>query len=305
MITNSDQLASRNRIRIGYPCLNHSVPCQANRTFRLRSYTPELLVTKIQQNLACLRQILCYNIQHDLRFFRISSDLIPFASHQVNQFDWPNYFQTEFRQLGQLIRDHDLRISMHPDQFTLLNPLDPEILQRSIAELNYHCQVLDLLELDQTAKVQLHVGGVYGDKTAAMERFVQNYLTLPAQIKRRLVIENDDRAYTVQDCVLIHAQTQIPVLFDTLHHEILNQGESLATAFLAAQQTWQPHDGVIMVDYSSQAPNSRRGKHTATLDAHHFEQTIRQLTGDYDLMLEIKDKELSALRARAKLLVLP
>ena len=289
-------------MRIGYPCLNHSVPCQANQTFRLRSYTPELLVTKIQRNLACLHQILCYNIQHNLRFFRISSDLIPFASHQVNQYDWPTHFQAEFQHLGQLIRQHELRISMHPDQFTLLNPLAPEILARSIAELDYHCQLLDLMALDQSAKVQIHVGGVYGDKAAAMARFCQNYRQLPDRINRRLVIENDEVSYSVQDCLALHQQLQIPILLDTLHHELLNQGESLATAFAAVRPTWSAADGVPMVDYSSQAPAGRRGKHAATLDSAHFQMIVAQLTGDYDLMLEIKDKEQSALRAAHLLL---
>jgi UV DNA damage endonuclease len=147
-------------MRIGYPCVNFIIGCRPNRTFRLKSYSDRYLKETVESNLSCLYQILNYNVQHQLSFFRIGSELIPFASHPICQFDWPMYFETEFKQIGLFIRKHHLRISMHPDPFTLINAEEESIFQRSLLELNYHVQVFECLKLDSTAKIQIHIGGI-------------------------------------------------------------------------------------------------------------------------------------------------
>jgi len=285
-------------MKIGYPCINQTINCTANSTFRLANYSQARLIDTVTKNLTCLQKILEFNIQHNLLFFRISSDLIPFASHEICDFDWPTYFKPQFQALGQLIKQANIRISMHPDQFVLINALKPEIISRSISELEYHATILDLLELDQSAKIQIHVGGAYGDKISAMQRFVTNYQQLSSKIKSRLVIEHDDRLFSLQDCLAIHAQTNIPVLFDFLHHACLNNQETVREAVILASKTWQKADGVLMTDYSSQALNARLGKHNSTLDPIDFAKILTATQGlDFDIMLEIKDKERSAIEA--------
>jgi UV DNA damage endonuclease len=189
---------------------------------------------------------------------------------------------------------------MHPDQFTLINARDPDIVRRSVAELEYHVRVLERLGLDDTAKVQLHVGGVYGDRAASLDRFARNWERLPAAVRRRLVVENDDRHYPLGDCLKLHARCGIPVLFDAFHHALRGAGEPPAEALAAAGRTWSAADGPPMVDYSSQAPGARPGTHAHALDEASFRDFLRDSRPhDFDLMLEIKDKERSALRARA------
>ena len=117
---------------------------------------------------------------------------------------------------------------MHPDQFTLVNSPDPEIFKRSAAELAYHARVLDLLGLDLTARIQIHVGGVYGDKAASLDRFCRRFERLPAAVRRRLAVENDDRLYRVSDCLLISRRTGVPVIFDSFHHRLNSGGEGVA-----------------------------------------------------------------------------
>ena len=192
---------------------------------------------------------------------------------------------------------------MHPDQFILLNAKDPDILDRSIAELAYHASVLDLLGLDTTAKLQLHVGGVYGDREGSIARFIDRYLNLDEAILRRLVIENDDGRYTARDCLHIHAETGIPVIFDTLHHRVkASYEESAGEIYPDVAATWGPDDGIPMVDYSTQAPEGRPGKHAATIDVPDFIGFTEEAKPfDIDIMLEIKDKEMSALKAIAAL----
>jgi UV DNA damage endonuclease len=203
-----------------------------------------------------------------------------------------------FKQLGEYSRKHGFRISMHPDQFVLLNAPDEGVLRRSIAELVYQVQVLDLMGLDNSAKVQIHVGGVYGNKTAGIDRFVKRFEVLEPSIRNRLVIENDERLYTVSDCLAINEQTGIPVIMDSFHHSLLNNGEKIADLFRPARQTWKLADGIPMVDYSSQEQGKRAGAHAEHIVADNFRQFLAATRpADFDIMLEIKDKETSALEA--------
>ena len=282
-------------MRIGYPCINRSIDCTASRTFRLASYTEERMRETVFGNLSCLEKILAYNVSHGMLFFRITSDLVPFASHPVCTFPWQEEFAGVFEKTGDSIRHHGFRISMHPDQFVLLNAPDTGILQRSIADLVYQVQVLDLMRLDRSAKVQVHVGGVYGDKHAAIDRFVKQYDLLDTAIRDRLVIENDERSYALSDCLAIHERTGIPVIADTFHHSLYNTGEQFTALLDTVRKTWKTHDGIPMIDYSSQEPGKRAGAHAMHIVAEDFRQFLKEtLPADFDLMLEIKDKEKSA-----------
>ena len=189
---------------------------------------------------------------------------------------------------------------MHPDQFTLINSIDDEIFERSKKELKYPVEILDLMKLDISAKVQIHVGGAYGDKKKSIERFMTRFNELEDSIHRHLVIENDDTSYDLTDCLKINAQTQIPILLDVFHHK-LNNSENLtiAEAFQLTAKTWnQKRDGVPMVDYSSQEPKGSPRQHAETIDIEDFCLFLKETQPfDYDIMLEIKDKEKSALKA--------
>jgi UV DNA damage endonuclease len=308
-------------MKIGYPCINNSIARNAPCTFRLASYCESKLAQTVKNNLIYLNKILRYNIKYNLLFFRISSDLIPFASHPICEFPWYEFFQPELEQIGDYIKKHNIRISMHPDQFVVLNSPNEKIVKNSINELIYHCKILDIMRLDETAKMQIHVGGVYGNKLEGIDRFIKTYNNslqlIDGSIKMRLVIENDDHLYSIKDCLYIHQQTGVPIVFDSFHHECFgyNTEESNETRerlmqnpLQKAMSTWKDNkDGLPMVDYSSQdmgtagndCHNSvRKGKHTATIDLVSFKKFLKQTEGlDFDIMLEIKDKEISALKA--------
>ncbi len=285
-------------MRIGYPCINRSIGCTASNTFRLASYSEERLKETIRKNLACLSRILVYNAEYGMLFFRITSDLVPFASHTICTFPWQEHFAGEFGLIGKYIRQHRFRISMHPDQFVILNAPDKGVLRRSIADLVYQVQVLDLMGLDQTAKVQIHVGGMYGDKPLSMDRFADQYELLDPVIKNRLVIENDERSYTISDCLTLNECIGIPVIADSFHHALHNNGERFADLLEPLRATWKIHDGIPMVDYSSQEPGKRAGAHAEHIVPEDFRQFLYESRqADFDIMLEIKDKEKSALSA--------
>ena len=285
-------------MRIGYPCINRTLECSANKTFRLKSYAEDRLIKTLDNNLDCLKDILQFNVDHEIYFFRITSDLVPFASHEINTFDWQKYFKDQFEELGDMIEKHSIRLSMHPDQFIVLNSIHDHVYERSIAELRYHAEVFDLMKLDTTAKIQLHVGGVYGDKDKSMNRFAERYHTLDKCIKRRLVVENDDVSYTIGDCLHINEMTGIPVVFDYLHHQVKPSNDPLDQILRQVNATWKQDDGLPIYDYSSQEPDERPGKHAEHIDIADFIAFI-EITEDrtFDVMLEIKDKEQSAIKA--------
>lgn len=293
-------------MRIGYPCINLTVKNQYTSTFRLKSYSEKRFLETLKNNLNHLLSILNFNKRNDIYFFRISSDIIPFASHPVCDINWSEVFEVELKEIGDFISKNNIRVSMHPDQFVILNSKSEEIVKNSIRELQYHCKLLDNMRLPDNAKIQIHVGGVYRDKDKAKKDFVNNFnKLLEERLKKRLVIENDDRSYSLQDCLDINLETGIPIVFDIFHHDCLNNDETFHQALSSSTNSWNySTDGNPIIDYSSQSIGERKGKHAKTLDKSHFicmykefKNTIKVNQVDLDIMLEIKDKEKSVLLA--------
>jgi UV DNA damage endonuclease len=286
-------------MKIGYPCINLSLECSGTKTFRLKSYSEQRLIETVENNLECLLKILEFNAKHKIAFFRISSDLVPFASHPVNAYNWQQHFRGKFEETGAFIKKNEMRISMHPDQFTLINSLKEDIFQRSVRELSYHATILDLMQLDTSAKIQIHVGGVYQDKKASMQRFANRLSRIEDSVRRRLVIENDDKLFNIADCLQISEETGVPVLFDVFHHRVNSTSATTRQALKLAQRTWKAkNDGVQMVDYSSQRIEGSLRAHAESIDLDDFRSFLEETTPiDFDVMLEIKDKERSAIKA--------
>lgn len=284
---------------IGYACLVVGVPDANIRSVIQKNATPEKLREVIQYNLQSLESMIDYNITHNIKLYRISSDLIPFGSSPVNELDWQTQFAEEFQRIGRKIKESGMRVSFHPGQYTVLNSPNEDVVERAIEDLRYHTAVLDCLETDASHKIILHVGGVYNDKEAAMARFLTNYERLDDAIKSRLIIENDDRLYTVGDVLQLSAAAGIPVVYDNLHNAINPTDPSKGDAYWIDRvaQTWQPQDGRQKIHYSQQAPAKRPGAHTQTIYLDPFLDFYHSLTDqEIDIMLEVKDKNLSAVK---------
>jgi UV DNA damage endonuclease len=135
-----------------------------------------------------------------------------------------------------------------------------------------------LMKLDKSAKIQIHVGGAYGDKKKSAERFVARFNELDDSIVERLVIENDDKLYDLIDCLKINAQIQIPILFDVFHHRLNNSAtQTKQECFKLAAKTWsEKRDGIPMVDYSSQKVNGSPRQHTDKIDVKDFDLFLKK-----------------------------
>lgn len=286
-------------MRIGYACIALGVSDTNMKKCLIRNADETRLREIIAHNLHALQALIEYNIKNKIFLFRISSDLIPFGSARVNQLAWWDLYGEQFKRIGHIIRSSGMRVSMHPGQYTVLNSGSETVAENAFADLNYHTRVLDALGLDATHKIILHVGGIYGDKNAATERFEQRFAQLTHAVKKRLVIENDDRCYTVEDVLGLGMRNHIPVVFDNLHHQLNPpaEGGSNAKWVNACRFTWGEEDGPQKIHYSQQAPGQRSGNHSATICVREFATFVERLhCPDLDIMLEVKDKNLSAVK---------
>lgn len=284
---------------IGYACLQVGVAGLSLKSVMQKNATPQKLQELIEHNLDTLLAMLRYNVENDIHMFRISSDIIPFGSSPVNTLAWTDLFAEKLAEIGQMAMQHNIRLSMHPGQYTVLNSPDEDVARRAVEDLAYHTAFLDALGLSPAHKIILHIGGVYGNKPAAIHRFIANYHTLAPSIKARLIIENDDKLYTIEDVLQVSHIAHIPVVFDNLHHAINhvpnNPGELHWLA--ECKKTWGPADGPQKMHYSQQAADKKRGSHSATIAIGEFMAFYTALQReDIDIMLEVKDKNLSAIK---------
>lgn len=181
---------------------------------------------------------------------------------------------------------------MHPGQYTVLNSKNTSVVENAIEELEYHAKFLDMITENYTHKIVLHIGGIYGNKKKAIERFICNFDKLSSSVKNRLIIENDERNYTIEEVLYISSKIDVPVVFDNLHNQI-NGNFNINDVFESIISTWKDKDGTPKFHYSQQSPFKRIGSHTQTIEPYSFFKYINQFTGNIDIMLEVKDKNIS------------
>ncbi len=286
-------------MHIGYACQTIGVHSTNFKTCILKNADEDNLNKIITYNLQSLNKILDYNISNQIKLFRITSDLIPFGSSPANTLKWWEIYKEEFEALGQKAMDNNMRLSMHPGQYTLLNSPNEEVVARSILDLEYHNRILDTMKLNKSNKLILHIGGIYGDKEEAIKRFIHNWNSLSRELKDRIILENDDKLYTISDVLDIAEQVDTPVVFDNLHNKINQSRESLDEIewIRRCKATWKKEDGTQKMHYSDQNPLKKPGSHSDTIDGEEFSTFCSRLKrDDIDIMLEVKDKNKSAIK---------
>jgi UV DNA damage endonuclease len=288
--------------RIGYACTPISIPYKTSRSVMLKNFNDDIFNECTTLNLKDLMSILQWNIKNNIYMFRISSDIIPFGSHSINDIKWWETFRKELLEIGEFVRANHMRVSMHPGQYTVLNTPHEEVLNKSINDLEYHCKFLDSLGVDYSNKIILHVGGVYGDKASAIDRFKSNFLKLSPSLKRRLVLENDDKSYTIEDVLYICKDLNIPAVFDNLHHKLNSCSMVWEEIISIVKGTWKEEDGPVKVHYSDQDMDKKGGAHSKSVITKNFLKYMESLKGlKADIMLEVKDKDISAIKCIASL----
>ena len=292
-------------MKLGYACINTTLGSQKpkvttnrgmiRRTFDAKGlpYVSELVL----QNVRDLSTIVSWNHRNDIKFYRMSSDMFPWMS-EYNFSDLPDYDKicNILRGIGTMANNYGQRLSFHPGPFNVLASPTDDVVQRTILELNRHSQIMDLMGLSTTPynKINIHVGGVYGDKSSALKRWCDNFELLDDNTKSRLTIENDDKlsCYTVSDLMYIHERTGIPIVFDYHHHTCHPDGMSHRDALTLAISTW-PEDIIPAVHVSEPRDDKKFRAH------HDYVRTQVDPYGfDIDIMFEAKAKELALLEYR-------
>ena len=284
---------------IGYACLTLGVLYTDQKSCLLKNASETKLRELIAYNLNSLEKIIDYNIANHISLFRISSDLIPFGSSPVNKLAWWDIFAPQFQVIAQKIKQGGIRVSMHPGQYTVLNSPHVEVVERAIEDLNYHARVLDCFDVGAEHKIVLHIGGVYNDKKQAVKRFLNNYDQLDSSVKQRLVIENDDKSYSINDVLEIASVLKVPVIYDNLHNKINCRDKQKDDNYWIkqCQKTWQEKDGSQKIHYSQQDPFKQPGSHSNSIMINQFMDFYENLESkEIDIMLEVKDKNLSAIK---------
>lgn len=281
-------------MRLGYACMNTELKT-VFRTLRVATAEAEG-IAKIKdltlKNMQTTLEILQWNLEHDIYFYRASSSMIPLSTHPIN--DWIWWEDLDFLSIAAQIREiaetHEMRVSMHPGQYTVLNSPKPEVVEKSVQDLVYHDRLIALLGGNDLI---VHTGGAYGDKEQAKMRFAENYALLPASIKQRLRLENDDKTFTVRDVLDVNKLCGVPICFDIHHHNCNNDGNPVDYAEILA--TWEGF-GTPKIHISTGKEGFTDLRHHNIVTKEDFDELLLLLKGtDADIMFEAKMKEQAVL----------
>lgn len=286
---------------VGYACINLSLQADKittnrgmiRKTFMAKgiTYASELAL----KNVTDLLKIVDWNLANGFHIFRMSSDMFPWAS-EYKLTELPDF--PEIRATLEAIGTRPIRLTIHPGPFNHLAG-QGSVLDNTIKDLEYQSELFDLMGLTPSHwnKINIHVGGTYGDKEATLIRFAQNFSLLSENLRARLTVENDDRVslYTVADLVPLSETIGAPIVFDYFHHSLNPGQQTEKEAFMAAYNTWDVRPVFHFSDsrYHNEDTTARREAH-----ADWIYSPVNTYGKEVDIMYESKMKELSLLRLR-------
>ncbi len=296
-------------MNLGYACINMTLGAQTPRittnrsmvkkTFNERgiAYASELGL----QNARDLFEIIKWNVKNGIKLFRISSDVFPWGS-EYNLEDLPDYTKIAnvLKGCGTYANDNGLRINSHPGPFNVLVSPNQKVVENTFKDLELHGKVFDLMGLSKTPynNINIHCNGVYGDKQSAMDRFCENFEKLSDSVKKRLTVENDDKAsmYSVKDLMYIHHKIGIPIVFDYHHHQFCTGDLTEQQALILAVSTWNKSGVKPEVHYSeSKSLHESDSKIKPQAHSDYITNLPDTYNIDVDVMVEAKAKELAIL----------
>ena len=295
-------------INLGYACINMTLQEKEKittnrgmikRTFKAKGlpYASELA----EINTRNLLPILMWNHKNNIKVFRMTSCLFPWASEYEME-DLPDWEQIEInlKKAGAYARHVGMRLSFHPGPFNILTSPKEHVVQNSIVDLKMHGKVMDVMGMarNRWSKINIHIGATYGDKQAAIDRWCKNYELLPESVKTRITLENDDKAsmYSVKDLYQVYERLGVPIVFDYHHHKFCTGDMSEEEALKMAASTWGDVRPTCHYSESKALNENLDVKPQAHSD--YIFNKINDWGLDIDVVLEAKAKELSILKYR-------
>lgn len=304
------------RIRFGYVAISLGIPQGSpNKTTTLlnlnkikdRADQLSKLSRLAGENVDTQLRVLRYNVAHNIKIFRITSHLIPLATHPITrEWDYCEEYREEFCAIGDIVKKYELRISAHPDHFTILNSPVGSVMETALADLRYHNNLFCAMGLGSEAKLVLHVGGVYKDKSQSLNRFIAAFQQLPDELRERIIIENDDKSYNAKEVLALCQQVNTPMVLDVHHHACCNDGTSLFTLLPAIFATWG--STIPKVHFSSPKCGTNVRAHADYINIDEFMEFLaaaRECNQDFDIMIEAKQKDLALFALMKELQKIP
>jgi UV DNA damage endonuclease len=282
--------------QLGYVANCLSLDVGASHTTRVAKATSARLNELIALNLRELEQILLFNERHGLHVYRISSSLVPLASHKVVRVRWWQTFARDLERIGKIALRSGQRLSLHPSPAgASLASARQEVRAAAIEELSYATRVLDLLGQGPEARVVVHVGGAAPDRQTALDSAHRFLDAMPDDARRRIAIEHDDRIWNAREALPLATEHGLPLLADCLHNAVLPSTPrlSMEQLFRMAAKTWHALGLRPKHHIASQDPDKKPGAHAARISPADWLQIRAALKDPADLMIEAKDKDLA------------
>ena len=313
--TNIDPKSSIKSIQLGLCCLNLTLREQKPSIFASRKMIQrtikekglDVLKDKIRMNLSDILKMMKWNDEHGIKVFRLSSELFPHKTNpKVEDYSY-DFAQDLLQEIGYLSKRLQQRLTFHPGQYNVVGTPNAEVFQHTLNDLKYHADVLDLMGLDENSVMVVHGGGIYGDKEETKNRWCENFAKLPENVRNRLVIENCERIFSIQDCLDISERVNIPVVFDTHHYTCYNllhpdnQITDIENYIPEILKTWDNRNIKPKFHVSEQG-SGRCGHHSDYIETiPQYLLDIPEKYGfDIDIMIEAKKKELAIFKLYQK-----
>lgn len=296
----------KNNFEYGYACINTVLRTKnifSSRTCRLATLEKkgiEYAKGLALQNLEDLLDILKWNKENNIYFMRLSSDMFPFASHLKHGYNLD--FADEFlKKIGNYANENNMRLTMHPGQYNVLSSPHQHVIDNTFRDLNHHSDILDRMGMGVDSIMIIHGGGVYGNKKLALERLESNLLLLPDNTRNRIVLENCEISYCVEDLLPISEKLCIPIVLDFHHDDIYESTNKIDYYFEKVFKIWNDRKIKPKVHVSNSCcgvkktdNKTMRRKHSDYIEFLH--EPLLKITFPIDIMFEAKMKEQAILR---------
>ncbi len=293
-------------IQLGLCCLNTELrkqkpPIFASRKMIIRTVKEkgiDVLKSKIIQNLKDVLTMMDWNEKNGIKVFRLSSELFPHKSNpKVEDYDF-DFARDLLRQIGEKSKKYNQRITFHPGQYNVVGTPNEKAFKQTICDLKYHADVLDLMGVDNTSVMVVHGGGMYGDKEKTKDRWCKQFLMLPENVQKRLVLENCEKCFSIKDCIDVSNKIKIPIVFDTHHYEcykIMHPEQTFrepAYYIPYILESWK-HRNVKPKFHVSEQGSGRCGHHSDYIEVipNYLLEIPEKYNTTIDIMIEAKMKE--------------
>lgn len=283
------------KIRLGYACVPITINETSSHTITYTNYKKlgkignQKLDKVIKSNFESLENILKYNIKNDITFFRMTSELIPLISHPNVHYDFFNKYKENYKRIGEIIKQNNLRVDMHPSAYTVLNSINEDVVNSTINILKIYQKMYEYIGIDSI--LVLHIGSKVNGKKESIKRFIDNFNKLDDKVQKLIVIENDDKSFNIRNVLELCSKINRPMVLDYHHFKVNKNNEKIEDYIEKIFNTW---NDIPKIHFSSPKDKKNKRSHHDYINSDdfiNFLEKIKFVNRDFDVMIEAKQKD--------------